>query len=221
MENEKKSYTDQNSHTKQKDLANQHFKDGKYNEAIEVYSKILDLYNENNENENNETCNKHIILSNRAAAYIKLEKWDDAFIDAHASTKLKPDWGKAWGRLGAALYGQNKLDEALVVYTKANELEPSEIYTQMIATIKDHIIKIKDKMISMESICGNTNPSMENIFSKIFDSVMHNPKIMEKLIDPEFQNKVLSLQTNPMEALKDKDVMNIMSEMIKNLDINN
>jgi len=41
--------------------------------------------------------------------------------------------------------------------------------------------------------------------------------VQGKLTDPEFQGKVLSLQSNPFEALKDKEVMDIMAEMMKNL----
>ena len=54
----------------------------------------------------------------------------------------------------------------------------------------------------------------------MFDSVISNPKIMEKLTNPEFQSKILTLQSNPLQALKDKEVMNIMSEMMKNLNTN-
>jgi hypothetical protein len=42
---------------------------------------------------------------------------------------------------------------------------------------------------------------------------------MEKLTDPEFQGKVLSLQNNPIEAMKDKEVMSIMSEMMKSMNL--
>lgn len=203
----------------QKDSANKYFKEGDYDKAIKIYSEILDSDPKN-----------HVILSNRSAAYIKLEKWNEALKDAVTSTKIKPDWGKAWGRLGAALYGQDKLDEALVAYNKANELEPSALYTDMIEEIKQNIIGIKNKMVSMETLNSMQNPSMQNssmenqsmekLFSTMLDSVISNPKIMEKLIDPEFQGKILSMQSNPMEALNDKEVMEMMSEMMKNLNTN-
>ncbi len=202
MENENKK----NEFNEKKDMANQYFKEGKYEEAIKLYSEILET------DENN-----YLILSNRSAAYIKLENWDEALKDAVTSTKIKPDWGKAWGRLGAALYGQDKLDEAIVAYNKANELEPSEIYTEMITEIKEKIIEIKNKLVFEDQSNPMGNPAMENLFSTMFDSVISNPKIMEKLTDPEFQGKVLSLQSNPFEALKDKEVMDIMAEMMKNL----
>lgn len=189
---------------KLKEKANDYYIEGKYNEAVNIYTQLLDWEPEN-----------YMILSNRSATYIKLQKWNEALNDAVMSTKLKPDWGKAWGRLGAALYGLDKLDEALVAYNKANELEPSNIYVDMIEEIKQNIINIKNNLFSKES--KTQDPSMENLFSTMFDSVISNPKIMEKLTNPEFQSKVLTMQSNPLEALKDKEVMNIMSEMMKNL----
>ena len=187
-----------------KDQANQYFKYCDYEQAIKLYSEILET------DENN-----HAVLSNRSAAYIKLYKYDLALIDAIKTTKLKPEWGKAWGRLGAALYGQDKLDESLVAYNKDNELEPSEIYTQMMDQIKEQLKTMKSKLIdeNLSETFGNHQ------MSNLFDSVISNPEIMEKLTDPEFQGKVLSLQNNPMEAMKDKEVMSIMSEMMKSMNL--
>ena len=192
---------------KLKEKANDYYVEYKYNEAIDIYSQLLEWEPEN-----------YMILSNRSATYIKLEKWTEALNDAVASTKLNPDWGKAWGRLGAALYGQNKLDEAFVAYNKANELEPSNIYVEMIKEIKQNMINIKNNLFSNDQKVQN--PSMENLFSTMFDSVISNPKIMEKLTNPVFQGKILSMQSNPLEALNDKEVMSIMSEMMKNLNTN-
>jgi stress-induced-phosphoprotein 1 len=193
-----------NEFNKLKEKANEHYVENNYNEAVNIYTQLLEWEPEN-----------YMVLANRSAAYIKLKKWNEALNDAVMSTKLKPDWGKAWGRLGAALYGQDKLDEALVAYNKANELEPSNIYTEMIDEIKQNIISIKNNLFSKES--KSQNSSMENLFSTMFDSVISNPKIMEKLTNPEFQNKVLMMQSNPLQALNDKEVMNVMSDMMKNL----
>jgi stress-induced-phosphoprotein 1 len=191
-----------------KDLANQNFKNGDYEQAIKLYSEILE------DDEFN-----HIILSNRSAAYIKLEQYNLALTDAVNTTKIKPDSGKAWGRLGAALYGLEKFDESLVAYNKANELEPSEIYIQMMNQIKEHFKIIKSKLINENNSETIDNPQMNNLFGNLFDLVTSNPKIMEKLTDPDFQGKVVSLQNNPIEAMKDKEIMGIMSEMMMNINL--
>lgn len=192
-----------------KEQANILFKEGKYNEAVDLYSEIL-----NGDQEN------HFVLSNRSAALIKLGKYADALDDAVKCTKLKPEWGKAWGRLGAALHGQGKYDDALVAYNKANELEPSEIYDKMIAEIKQKFNELKSKIVNESLPEEMKNSQMGDMFTTMFDTVVENPKIMEKLTNPEFQSKVLSMQTNPVEALKDKEVMEIMMEMMKGLKVN-
>ena len=67
---------------------------------------------------------------------IKTKGFNLALKDCIRVTKLKPDWGKAWGRLGASLYGLEKYNDAMTAYVKANELDPNDIYTKMIDTIK-------------------------------------------------------------------------------------
>lgn len=174
-----------------KNQANQYFKEGEYEQAIKLYSEIL---------ETDET--DYAILSNRTATYIKANKYDLALNDAIKTTKLRPECSKVWGRLGAALYGQHKFEEALIAYNKANELEPLEIYTQMVEQIKGVLQTMKPKLMDI---------------LQIYDSVKSDPKIMEKLADPEFQNRVLSLQNNPMEAMNDKEVMDIINNMMKGM----
>ncbi len=206
-----------------KEQANKYFSEGEYEQAIKLYTELLD---------STDLTNKHIILSNRSATYVNIQEYNKALTDAVECTKLKPDWGKAWARVGAALYGLDKLDEALVAYNKANQLEPSENYQKMIGEIKDSLTNIKNQMLKnhFESTTGQvgsmdntdsigSNPVMSNMFESMFNSVLSNSTIMEKLIDPDFQSKILSLQNNPMEALKDDDVMKVMNEMMKNINL--
>jgi tetratricopeptide (TPR) repeat protein len=177
-----------------KDKANQSLKNGNYEQAIELYNEILE-YDKDNYN----------ILANRSLAYIKLKKYDLALIDTVNVTKVKPESGKAWGRLGAALFGLERFSESNVAYCKANELEPQDIYKEMIEQIKNKISKVTNEPV--------------NLFSNLFDSIMTNLKITEKITDTNFQNKVMSLQNNPMEAIKDKEIMEIMNEIFSGLKI--
>ncbi len=197
-----------------KDIANQYFNEGKYDEAIKIYTQLLES-DESNSNDTN-----HVILSNRSATYVNMKEYSKALEDGVACTKLKPSWSKAWCRVGAALYGLNKLDESLVAYNKAYEIEPLDSYKKMIDEIKKSLTQIKDELFSneMSNNIGN-NPNLENMFGSMFDSVLSNPTIMEKLIDPDFQSKILSLQNNPMAALNDQDIMKVMNEMMKNINL--
>ena len=53
-----------------------------------------------------------------AAAY------DDALADASKCIELKGDWGKGYGRKGAALHGLGRFDEAIAAYEKGLDVEP-------------------------------------------------------------------------------------------------
>ena len=67
---------------KLKDKANEYYTEGKYNEAVNIYSQLLEWEPEN-----------FMVLSNRSAAYIKLEKWNEALNDAVTSTKFSKSFG--------------------------------------------------------------------------------------------------------------------------------
>jgi tetratricopeptide (TPR) repeat protein len=194
--------------------ANQYFKNGNYQKSINIYSEILELDKDN-----------HEILSNRSAAYIKIKKYDLALNDIIKTIKFKPCCGKAWGRLGATLYGQNKIEKALVAYNKANELESMDIYSQMINQINEQLNNTNNTNNTNNNLLDDSqvddfqfdDSQKDNLFNNLLNSVISNPEIMEKLTNLEFQKKVLSLQNNQMEALKDEEILNIMNELMKNI----
>lgn len=197
-----------------KNQANDFYSQGEYVKATELYSKILETDPTN-----------HMVLSNRAVTYLKLNMFDEAIQDAAMCTKLKPNWAKAWGRLGAGLYQKNKLNEALVSYNKAHELEPNEMYESMISEIKDKLktdlrsapeLNLSEMMKNNPLLKNmNTNQQMGNLFNNMMETVMSNPNIMEKIANPEFQDKMMKMQ--PLDALRDSDVMSLMGDLMKNI----
>lgn len=64
-------------------------------------------------------------LCNRSATYTCLHSYEKAEADARLSIKLQPNNAKAWGRLGAALHGQKRYEEAEQAYCEAAKLDPS------------------------------------------------------------------------------------------------
>lgn len=59
----------------------------------------------------------------------------------------------------------------------------------------------------------NKNPQINNLFN----SLISDNKMLDKINDAEFQNKLLALQSNPLNALKDPDIMNIMNSLINKI----
>jgi DnaJ family protein C protein 7 len=103
---------------RQKEEANQLFKQGKYNEAIEYYTRILEL-DPNNKNLNS------TILSNRALCYVKTGKHMEALKDSNKAISLNDKYWKAYLRRGSAYLALNMPEEAKNDFQKVKENEPS------------------------------------------------------------------------------------------------
>jgi hypothetical protein len=53
-----------------------------------------------------------------------VKNWMKAVEDAEKCISIKPDWGKGYGRKGAALHGMGDLEGAHKVYTDGLAVEP-------------------------------------------------------------------------------------------------
>lgn len=87
-----------------KTKANIAFKAKRFEEAAEKYQKALEA-------DPNHT-DAHLLLSNRAACLIALERFEDALEDAKRCVQLKPDWAKGFARMGASLFFLKRLQQA-------------------------------------------------------------------------------------------------------------
>ena len=183
-----------------KNKANKLFKLGNYEEAINIYTKIL----------NSDPIN-YIIILNRSAVYIKMERYQEGLEDAVNVTKMNQTNAKAWGRVGAALYGLNRLEKALIAYNKANELKPNIIYQNMIKDIQKTLSEIK-------KIKNRLTKSSVTLNKSDFKELPVD--MTETLHWCTFQNKVMSLGANPLDAFKDGEVMEFMNDFMKMMKIN-
>lgn len=84
-----------------KDMGNAEYKDGQYNRAVASYTMAI-------------KTNRYsaVLYGNRAQAYLKLGKLDEAELDGRRAVVLKPNWSKGYYRLAQAIEGQNRLHEA-------------------------------------------------------------------------------------------------------------
>uniref|UniRef100_A0A4W2GM74 RNA polymerase II-associated protein 3 n=1 Tax=Bos indicus x Bos taurus TaxID=30522 RepID=A0A4W2GM74_BOBOX len=97
-----------------KEKGNKYFKQGKYDEAIECYTKGMDAdpYNP-------------VLPTNRASAYFRLKKFAVAESDCNLAIALNRSYTKAYARRGAARFALQKLEDAKKDYEKVLELEPN------------------------------------------------------------------------------------------------
>merc|ERR1711879_352577 len=84
-----------------------------YPEAIEWYTKAIKA-----------DPNDSTFYSNRCAAYMGLDKFNEALGDAEMCIKLQPAWVKGWYRKGAALMSLSRYEEAAMAFRKGVEYEP-------------------------------------------------------------------------------------------------
>lgn len=160
------------------------YETNQYNDAIEIFSKLVENKDE-----------YYINLCNRAACYIKQGKYREALDDSKEVVRNNPKWAKAWGRLAASLYGLSQYDNALKSYKKALELEPTNtIYKNMIDklstnTIVSSIISSND----MKELLNDNNFKLKVL------SYSGNP--LGVLKDKEIMNK-LNIVLEKLEFIK-------------------
>ena len=82
-----------------KDLGNTALQSFRYSEAADLYTEALELFESS------------VLYSNRAMAYIRMEQYGLAIIDADASIAFDAEYVKAYYRRGSAQFalGKNKL----------------------------------------------------------------------------------------------------------------
>ncbi|GAB4814815.1 hypothetical protein N2152v2_001861 [Parachlorella kessleri] len=99
------------------------FKEANYSAAISVYSAALKRLQE-------EACDTALayeqskLLSNRCMAHQRLGNWQAACEDAQQAIRLKPDWEKAWYRLGTSLLSLERPAEAKLAFEQGLRFKP-------------------------------------------------------------------------------------------------
>ena len=101
-----------------KNKANEIFKQKKYEEAIEEYTKVLEF------DPDNKKFNS-LILANRALCYQKLNKFTEALHDSNQSIKLNPYYARGYVKRGNVYMELKMYDDAKADFQKAKELDPS------------------------------------------------------------------------------------------------
>ncbi|XP_015255624.1 PREDICTED: RNA polymerase II-associated protein 3 [Cyprinodon variegatus] len=97
----------------QKDRGNAYFKEGKYEAAVECYSKGIQA-----------DAMNVLLPANRAMAFLKLDRFQEAEEDCTAAISLDSTYSKAFARRGTARLALGKLEEAREDFQQLLKLEP-------------------------------------------------------------------------------------------------
>lgn len=115
-----------------KNEGNDALRGGDYQTALRLYGEAIQLSPAGPQS--------HIYYCNRAAAHCYLENYSAAVSDCNKAISLKPDYSKAYSRLGFAHFHTANYEEAEKALKKAVELDPSN------KQAKDLLKQTQDKM---------------------------------------------------------------------------
>lgn len=176
-----------------KDEGNDLMKQNKYEEAIEKYTEAIDI------------VPNAIYHCNRAAAYSKVGRHDDAVADAKSALRLDSGYSKAYARMGFAYLNMNKYHDAEEAYANACRLDPDN------RNYKDNLEAVKEKvnagptvpgmppgmgamapgMGGMPPGMGGMPPGMPDMSGMDFSQILSNPAFMNMaqqfMQDPNMQ----------------------------------
>ena len=128
-----------------KDKGNLLVQEQKFAEALECYSKAIEL-----------DSNDPILYSNRSLMHSNLNEFDLALIDEGKAIEINPNYSKGYLRRGKALEGLGRFEEALNTYHSGLEKDNNN------AKLMDAIKKLE------KSLCSkiNTNKDIKTDKSK-------------------------------------------------------
>lgn len=159
---------------KAKNEGNDHFRNGKFPEAIERYSEAIKRAPRN-----------PALYSNRAAAYSKLGEMPMAIKDCDKAIEIDPKFAKAYTRKAYCHFRMKDYNKARDCYNEALKIDPNNA---------DAIDGLQSINIQIEKNRYQA-PDQEQIRRSMAD-----PEIQRILQDPGMQQILQEIQQNPMSA---------------------
>jgi len=206
------SEQDKNKAKSLKDEGNQLLRSKNYDEAIGKYSEAINLDPQN-----------AVYYSNRSAAYMHTNEFENAAKDAEKAIELNPKWIKAYMRLGIARTRQEEFEKALEAYETA--LTFTKASDALWEQVMNAIDGVKKKMqlknpapanpfaSGMGGGMGGMGGGMPGGFPggfpgfgggggggggmPDFASLMNNPMVSKMMQDPNMMSKMAEMMKSP------------------------
>ena len=161
---------------------NEAFKNKRYDEAIQHYTKAIAV------DPNIEAC--AAIYSNRAASYQALGRFQEALKDAQDCVRVRPGWLKGHYRKGLAYDSLGKLDEAVRAFEDALKTEPAnEEVQERLTSTRD---RIKTRNETMKPAQCKTAEEAKTIGNSLFGNGRYD-------IASEFYGRAIALTPGDSE----------------------
>jgi len=123
-----------------KEEGNVHYKESRYEQAIQSYTKAIELTKDENE--------RATYYANRAAAKAQLQMYNEVIADCHACLEIQPNNVKALLRRGLAYENKDIWKLARADMQKALSLEPSSMLASEALVRLDRNIRMMEKLNS-------------------------------------------------------------------------
>ena len=178
-----------------KDSGNAFLQSGKFAEAIEAYTKAIEI-----------DSSDHVFFSNRSAAYLSAGNAEAALEDGEKCIQISPNWAKGHSRKGAALHSLKRYEEASEAYETGLEIAPED------AGLKSGLAEVMKAKSASERGSGG---GLGGLFSpQMLTKLVGHPKFGPKLSDPTFMTKLQMMQSNPQLLMKDPEMMEVLQALL-------
>lgn len=169
-----------------KEEGNGHFKGGRYQQAVDVYTTALEV-----DPLNKGTNSK--ILNNRAMCYSRLKQWPSAIADCDRALQLDPSYTKARKTRAKAFGESGDWEEAVRAYKAVQESNPEE--PGIAKDIRNAELELKKsqrkdyyKILGVDKSAGEQE--IKRAYKKL--AVKHHPD--KNIDDPNAETKFKEIQ---------------------------
>ncbi|KAF4321687.1 hypothetical protein BBO99_00001142 [Phytophthora kernoviae] len=173
--------------------------DKKYQEAVEMYSRAIDLDPDN-----------AVYFSNRSAAYLAVgDARGKALKDAEKCIELRPDWWKGYSRKGAAEHSLQRFDVARATYNEGLRLDPDnqsllQAIEEAYAAGQEHSKRLREHAKKQERLKQEREAAVKEEEQRKQQEEKEKPNDEDALL-AEFMSEVQELEENTNCIKKDGD----------------
>lgn len=178
-----------------KDKGNIAFKNGDWFEAVEMYSKAIDLVGDS------DSKDLSIYLKNRAAAYLKLNKFENALEDCDRALKIVPRDPKSLYRRCQALESLKRYEEA---YRDATQIFKDDPTNKAIQPVLEKLHRIVQERMREHAQTSNRLESMMKIAFDITENSEKRDTAMNNLLvlSREHAGAEMMIKSNLAQQIK-------------------